>query len=431
MTTSLHTSPAPRHRKVTNTVAEKEVTSLASGHEGTVRDQGRSYLLRLKDGEMGSVPAIGATIFLALVFQFLSPYFFTKINFTNMFVQAAELTMLAAALVFVILLAEIDLAAGVTAGVAMAVFIRLLQAGWNWIPALGMSFVVGIVVGLIIGYMVAKIGVPSFVVTLAFFLGFQGLQLLLLGEGGVYRIEVPEVIAIMNSNMPTWAGWAMLAICLALSFIVSLWDRNRRAMTGLVNKPFSIIIMKLSVVGALGAAAIYIMNLNRSQGVIPIKGVPIVVPITIAILGICTLILDRSKFGRHLYAVGGNPEAARRAGIKVVSIRVWAFIICAILAVVSGLFHASRLQSVDGSAGKTIVLSGVAAAVVGGVSLFGGRGRISHAVIGAIVITMIDNGLGLLQMPAGVNYLVQGGVLLLAATIDALARRRGGVVGRN
>jgi len=431
MTMLSRISPAPRHRKVSNIVAEEKVTSLASGHEGTVTDQARSYLLRLKDGEMGSVPAIAATIFLALVFQYLSPFFFTKINFTNMFVQAAELTMLAAALVFVILLAEIDLAAGVTAGVAMAVFIRLLKAGWTWIPALCISFIVGIVVGFVIGYMVAKIGVPSFVVTLAFFLGFQGLQLLLLGEGGVYRIEVPEVIAIMNSNMPAWAGWAMLVISLLLSFIVSLWDRNRRAKTGLVNKPISIIFMKLGVIGALGAIAINIMNLNRSQGAIPIKGVPIVIPITIAILGICTLILDRTRFGRHLYAVGGNPEAARRAGIKVVSIRIWAFIICAILAVVSGLFHASRLQSVDGSAGKTIVLSGVAAAVVGGVSLFGGRGRISHAVIGALVITMIDNGLGLLQMPAGVNYLVQGGVLLLAATIDALARRRGGVVGRN
>lgn len=428
---SLVTSPVLRLRKVTNIVAEQQVTSLASGHEGTVRDQTRAYLLRLKDGEMGSVPAIGATIVLALVFQSLSPYFFTNINFANMFVQAAELTMLAAALVFVILLAEIDLAAGVTAGVAMAVFIRLLQAGWGWIPALGASFAVGIVVGFIIGYVVAKIGVPSFVVTLAFFLGFQGLQLLLLGEGGVYRIEVPEVIAVMNSNMPAWGGWAMLFISLAISLLISIWDRARRSSVGLVNKPFSIIVMKLGAVGALGAIAINIMNQNRSQGTIPIQGVPIVVPIVLVVLAICTLILDRTKFGRHLYAVGGNPEAARRAGIKVVSIRVWAFIICSILAVISGLFHASRLQSVDGSAGKTIVLSGVAAAVVGGVSLFGGRGRISHAVIGAFVITMIDNGLGLLQMPAGVNYLVQGGVLLLAATIDALARRRGGVVGRN
>jgi D-xylose transport system permease protein len=412
-------------------VAEKQATSLASGHEGTVRDQTRAYLLRLKDGEMGSVPAVGAAIFLSLVFAYLSPYFFTNINFTNMFVQAAELTMMAAALVFVILLAEIDLSAGVTAGVAMAVFIRLLQSGWGWIPALIAAFIEGIIVGIIVGYVVAKIGVPSFVVTLAFFLGFQGLQLLLLGEGGVYRVEVPEIIAVMNSSMPAWGGWAMLVISLSISFVISIWDRARRTRVGLVNKPFSIIVMKLGAVGVLAAIAISIMNTNRSQGTIPIQGVPIVVPITIAILGICTLILDRTKFGRHLYAVGGNPEAARRAGIKVVSIRVWAFIICSILAVISGIFHTSRLQSVDGSAGKTIVLSAVAAAVVGGVSLFGGRGRISHAVIGAFVITMIDNGLGLLQMPAGFNYLVQGGVLLLAATIDALARRRGGVVGRN
>ena len=154
-------------------------------------------------------------------------------------------------------------------------------------------------------------------------------------------------------------------------------------------------------------------------------------PITIAVLFIGTLVLDRTKYGRYLYAVGGNPEAARRAGIKVIMVRMTAFIVCAFLAVISGVFHASRIGSVDGSAGHTIVLSGVAAAVVGGVSLFGGRGRLAHAAIGAIVISMIDNGLGLLQMPAGVNFLVQGGVLLLAATIDALARRRGGVVSRN
>lgn len=409
----------------------QQVDSLASGNEGTLKDQIRSYGLRLKQGEMGSLPAIGATIFLALVFQLLSPFFFTKLNFTNMFVQAAELTMLAAALVFVILLAEIDLSAGVTAGVASAVFIVLIKSGnWNWISALFVSFIVGIIIGFIIGFIVAKIGVPSFVVTLAFFLGFQGMQLLLLGEGGVYRVEVPEIIAIMNSNLPSWGGWLLLIICTISSLSFSIWDRRRRSKYDLANKPFSIVLIKLVTLIVLGGFAVYIMNLNRSQGVIPIKGVPIVVPITIVILAIATFVLDRTKFGRHLYAVGGNPEAARRAGIKVNSIRIWAFVICAFLAVVSGVFHASRIGSVDGSAGRTIVLSGVAAAVVGGVSLFGGRGRISHAVIGAIVITMIDNGLGLLQMPAGINFLVQGGVLLLAATIDALARRRGGVVSR-
>jgi D-xylose transport system permease protein len=409
----------------------ENVTSLASGHEGSLSDQYRAYLRRLKGGDMGSVPAIGAAIILALVFEFLSPYFFTAINFANMFTQAAELTMLSAALVFVILIAEIDLSAGVTAGVATAVYIVLVKAHWALWAAVSVGFLVGLVIGLVIGYIVAKIGVPSFVVTLAFFLGFQGMQLVLLGEGGVYRVEDPAVLAIMNNNLPKWAGWLVLAICVGLSFAISVWDRGRRASEGLVNKPFSMVLIKLGALTVLGAATIYFLNVNRSQGAIPIEGMPIVVPVTLVILFIATLVLDRTLFGRHLYAVGGNPEAARRAGINVTRIRILAFIICAFLATISGFFHASRIGSVDGSAGHTIVLSGVAAAVVGGVSLFGGRGRLSNAAIGAVVITMIDNGLGLLQMRAGISYLVEGGVLLLAATIDALARRRGGSVTRN
>jgi D-xylose transport system permease protein len=409
-----------------------EVTSLASGHEGTLKDQFSAYLSRLRAGEMGSLPAVVAAVVLALIFEIASPFFFTKLNFTNMFVQAAELTMLSAALVFVILLAEIDLSAGVTAGVAMAVWIVLMKyLAMNWILALILAFAAGLLIGWIIGFMVAKIGVPSFVVTLAFFLGFQGMQLVLLGEGGLYRVEVPEILAIMNSNMPGWAGWALIAACAVTMALLAVWDRGRRSRKGLVNKPISILIIKIIAVVVLGGVAVFIMNDNRSQGAIPIAGVPIVVPITVAILFIGSFVLDRTKFGRHLYAVGGNPEAARRAGIKVAKIRIYAFMICAFLAVVSGIFHSSRIGNVDGSAGHTIVLSGVAAAVVGGVSLFGGRGKLSHAAIGAIVITMIDNGLGLLQMPAGISFLITGSVLLLAATIDALARNRGGVINRN
>lgn len=407
------------------------VDSLASGHEGTVKDQLTAYLRRLKGGEMGSVPAIFAILVLTVMFQIASPFFITKLNFANLFVQSAELTMLAAALVFVILLAEIDLAAGVTAGVAMAVYIQLVKLhGWALIPAMLAAFAVGLVIGFVIGFMVAKIGVPSFVVTLAFFLGFQGMQLVLLGEGGVYRVEDTKVLAIMNQNLPQWGGWAMIVISLGLAYAIAIFDRRRRSVLGLVNKPISIVYMKLAGLGLIGSISVYFLNQNRSQGSIPILGVPIVVPITIAILFIGTYVLDRTRFGRHLYAVGGNPEAARRAGIDVVKIRIAAFVICAFFAVISGVFHASRIGSVDGSAGRTIVLSGVAAAVVGGVSLFGGRGRLAHAAIGAVVISMIDNGLGLLQMASGINYLVQGGVLLLAATIDALARRRGGVVAR-
>jgi len=412
--------------------SSEKVTSLASGHEGTLGDQVRGYFARVKGGEMGSLPAVFGIIILTLAFEGLSPFFITKLNFANLFVQAAELTMLSSALVFVILLAEIDLAAGVTAGVAMAAFIDLVKTqGWPWIPALIVAFLVGIAIGTVIGFLVAKIGVPSFVVSLAFFLGFQGMQLVLLGEGGVYRVEVPAILAIMNKNLPAAGGWILLLVSAAASVILSIWDRRRRANTGLVNKPFSIIIIRLVAILVIGSFSVYYLNLNRSQGVIPIKGVPIVLPITIVVLAIGTFILDRTRFGRHLYAVGGNPEAARRAGIKVVKIRILAFIICSFLAVISGVFHASRIGSVDGSAGHTIVLSGVAAAVVGGVSLFGGRGRLAQAAIGAIVISMIDNGLGLLQMPAGISYLVQGGVLLAAATIDALSRRRNGVVSRN
>ena len=403
------------------------VTSIASGHEGTLKDQFSAYVSRLKNGEMGSLPAIGATIALALLFAKLSPYFLTTLNITNLFVQAAELTMLSSALVFVILLAEIDLAAGVTAGVAMAVFIQLIQSwNWHWISALIASFVVGAVIGTVIGFLVAKIGVPSFVVTLAFFLGFQGLQLVLLGEGGVYRVETPQILAIMNENLAAWGGWVLVLGSAAVALVIGIWDRGRRASAGLVNKPLSMLLIKVGAIIVLGGVIIMIMNQDRSQGIIPIQGVPIVVPFTVVILFIGSFVLDRTKFGRHLYAIGGNPEAARRAGIKVARVRIYAFVICAVLAVVSGVFHASRIGSVDGSAGRTIVLSGVASAVVGGVSLFGGRGRLSNAAIGALVITMIDNGLGLLQMPAGINYLVEGGVLLLAATIDALARRRSG-----
>ena len=412
--------------------SSENFTSLASGHEGTLGDQVRGYFARVKGGEMGSLPAVLGIITLTLAFESLSPFFITKLNFANLFVQAAELTMLSSALVFVILIAEIDLAAGVTAGVAMAAFIDLVKTqGWPWIPALIVAFLVGIAIGTVIGFLVAKIGVPSFVVSLAFFLGFQGMQLVLLGEGGVYRVEVPAILAIMNKNLPAAGGWILLLVSAAASVILSIWDRRRRANTGLVNKPFSIIIIRLVAILVIGSFSVYYLNLNRSQGVIPIKGVPIVLPITIVVLAIGTFILDRTRFGRHLYAVGGNPEAARRAGIKVVKIRILAFIICSFLAVISGVFHASRIGSVDGSAGHTIVLSGVAAAVVGGVSLFGGRGRLAQAAIGAIVISMIDNGLGLLQMPAGISYLVQGGVLLAAATIDALSRRRNGVVSRN
>lgn len=407
-------------------------TAIGSGHEGSLRDQISAYFSRVKNGEMGALPAVGAMIVLAILFGSLSPFFFTKLNIANLFVQTAELTTLAVALVFVILLAEIDLSAGVAAGVAMDIFYLCLKAGLPWVAGVFVALIFGAVVGLVLGWFVAKIGVPSFVVTLAFFLGFQGVALILLGDGGLFRVEVPEIKAIMNENLPAAVGWGLLVLMLVISLSIGLWDRARRAKLGLAVRPLSILLTRTALLGVLGGFIVFVLNQNRSAAMKPIAGVPIVIPIVVGLIFLGTFVLDRTRFGRHLYAVGGNPEAARRAGIKVGMIRISAFVICSMLAVVSGLFHVSRIGVVEAAAGRSIVLSGVAAAVVGGVSLFGGRGRLVHAAIGAMVISMIDNGLGLLGLSAGISFVVTGSVLALAATIDALSRKRsGGSVARS
>jgi D-xylose transport system permease protein len=402
-------------------------TSLATGHEGTIRDQVKAYFHRVRSGEMGALPAVSALILLAVLFSSLSPFFLTKLNFANLFVQSAELAVLACALVFVLLLGEIDLAAGVTAGVGMALFVVLNQKlGLDPLLSIIAALAFGSLTGWVIGLFVARIRVPSFVVTLGFFLGFQGLQLIMLGDGGIYRVDIPAIQAIMNSNMPEWAGWALLVIMVVVSLLIGLWDRSRRTRVGLATRPISMLYIRLAFMAVLGGVAIAILNQNRSVSIKAIVGVPIVIPIVIVIVFIGTFVLDRTLFGRYLYAVGGNPEAGRRAGIDVAKIRIAAFMICSTLAVVSGLLHASRIGSVESTAGRTIVLNGVAAAVVGGVSLFGGRGRMMNAIVGALVISIIDNGLGLIGLPAGINFLVTGGVLVAAATIDALSRKRSG-----
>jgi D-xylose transport system permease protein len=252
-------------------------------------------------------------------------------------------------------------------------------------------------------------------------------MLIILGDGGILRLEVPEIKAVMNTNLPLWGGWAMLAICVGLTLAMGLWDRGRRVRANLPTRPLSLLFIKVAGITVLGGIGVAILNLPRSLvATNRIEGVPTVIPIALLILFIGTFMLDRTKFGRYMYAVGGNPEAARRAGIKVAKIRITAFMICSVLAMVSGVFNVSRIGNVESSAGRAIVLSGVAAAVVGGVSLFGGRGRLVHAAIGAFVIAIIDNGLGLLGMPAGIAYIITGSVLTIAATADALARKRSG-----
>ncbi|MGX5680926.1 sugar ABC transporter permease [Schumannella luteola] len=411
--------------------------TIGSGHEGSAREQISAYFRTVRQGEMGALPAIGGFVVLAILFSFLSGSFLTPLNLANLLTQSATLMTLAMALVFVILLGEIDLSAGVTSGVTAAIFVVLVHNFQvPWLLALAAAFAAGLAIGTFIGFFVARVGIPSFVVTLGLFLGFQGLQLVIIGTGGAYRIETPEIAAIMNKNLPIPVGWILYGVAIAVAVGIALWDRARRTRAGVANRPLVLMWGRLAAIAIAGALFVAFMSIDRaaSRGTLngveiphdAIEGVPIVVPIAIGLLWIGTFVLDRTRYGRHLYAVGGNAEAARRAGIKVAAIRMSAFIVCSTLAVVAGLFDASRIGVVTASSGSQIVLSGVAAAVVGGVSLFGGRGRLVHAAIGALVIAVIANGLGLLGLPAGINFLVTGGVLILAATIDALSRKRAG-----
>jgi D-xylose transport system permease protein len=416
---------------------------IGSGQEGSIGDQIQAWTQRVRGGDMGALPAIAGFVVLSILFTVLSQvmrggqFFLTTANFANLAQQAAPLVMLGMALVFVILLGEIDLSAGVTAGTSMGIFVVLItRFDVNWILALFVSFVAGLAIGTFIGFFVARIGIPSFVVTLGMFLGLQGVQLVVIGAGGAINLQIPEIRAIQNAYLPDWAGWLLLAVALAVSAGTAFWDRARRTRAGVPNRTITLVWAKLAAILVIGGGAVFMLNLDRGRpatvlngvevGGNSVVGVPIVVVFVLVILWAGTFVLDRTRYGRYLYAIGGNAEAARRAGVKVVLIKWWAFIICSFLAVFAGLFTASRIGSVDAAMGRDLVLSGVAAAVVGGVSLFGGRGRLMHAAIGALVIAVITNGLGLLGLPAGANYAVTGSVLILAATVDALSRRRAG-----
>lgn len=417
-------SNAPRTEAAPDPIASDLI---GSGVEGGLGDQVRAWWQRVRGGDMGALPAVGGLVVLGVMFSILSPFFLTERNFANLMNQAATLVVLGMALVFVLLLGEIDLSAGVTGGVGMALFVILFaKFGIPWPLALLIGFGFGFATGALIGFFVARIGIPSFVVTLGLFLGYQGLALLIIGDGGLYRIEVPELIAIQNGNLPVWGGWAMLAIMLIISAATSFWDRSRRTRAGVPNRAISLVFIKLGVIAVLGGVVVYVLNQNRGQSVVAVEGVPIIVPIVLAIIWLGTFLLDRTKFGRYIYAIGGNAEAARRSGVKVRWIKWWAFVICSSLAVFAMLLSVSRVGTVDATVGRDIVLSGVAAAVVGGVSLFGGKGRLVHAAIGALVIATITNGLGLLNLGGGINLMVTGGVLILAATVDALSRLRSG-----
>jgi D-xylose transport system permease protein len=401
--------------------------AIQTGNEASLFDSGRQYLARLKGGETGSLPALLGLFILALIFALANPIFLKPINFANLLTQTATVTTLAMGITFVLLLGEIDLSAGVTAGLSAAFLaISMANYGVAWPLAVIISLLLGVVIGLSIGVLVSKVGIPSFVVTLAAFLAFQGLQIVVVGRGGLIGIDAAPILAIMNKPMPPLFGWLLLVIVFIIYFGTALLSRRQRNRSNQENKPLSIVIFKSIMILSIGGFFVFYLNLERgaNPSLTSLKGVPYVVPLVLILLTAGTFVLNRTKFGRHIYAVGGNAEAARRAGIRVSRIRIIVFMISSTFAAIAGIFMASRAGSVDPASGRSIVLSAIAAAVVGGVSLFGGRGKLTDAVIGGFVIAVIDNGLGLIGLASGLNLAITGGVLLLAASADAITSRK-------
>jgi len=388
----------------------------------------RGYVDRVRGGDIGSLPAVFGLIVLVIVFSILRPVFFSAGNFANLLTQGAPITVIAMGLVFVLLLGEIDLSAGFTSGVCAAVLATaLVDWGWSWPLAVLAALLVGLLIGTAMGSLVARIGIPSFVVTLAAFLAFQGTVLLIIGEGGNVPIRDEVILAIENRNLPPLWGWVLWAVSIGGYAAVVLMRAQRRRAKGLSAEPMAVLAAKVGGLAVLTGIAVYVLNLERSRNalVISLKGIPWVVTIILVLLVILSFVLGRTAYGRHVYATGGNTEAARRAGIKVASIRTSVFMVCSTMAAVGGIIAASRANSVDPNAGgSNTLLYAVGAAVIGGTSLFGGRGRMGGTVIGAFIPAVLRNGFILMAVQPYWQNVVVGTVLILAVYVDQV--RRGG-----
>jgi D-xylose transport system permease protein len=435
----------------TNELAEASLAAAASTApiEGGLREYFRTYLQRVRSGDLGSLPAAAGLVLLVVIFSFAEKAFFSLGNFANLITQAAPSVLLAMGLVFVLLLGEIDLSAGTASGVGGATTAVFIHNGMPWPVAVILSLGVGFVIGYFIGIMRARVYVPSFVVTLALFLALQGVVLWVVDSvhaSGNISLQSDTLNALENKNMSVWAGWVLGAICVAGYVAMKLFDAHARRSRGLPAEPSVVMALKILLLATLIFVPVALLNANRALHKTSIEnvngklvtvsnklqGVPWVVPVIIALVVALGFVLSRTRYGRHIYAVGGSDEAARRAGIRVDAIRVSVFVICSMMAVVSGVVLASRIGVNSAQGGGNTLLLAVGAAVIGGTSLFGGKGKITDAVIGGLVVAVIINGMSDLikgENSSAIQFIVTGGVLALAATVDALSRRRAGAAG--
>lgn len=399
---------------------------------GSLREYIGAWGRRIRGGDSGMLPVLGALVLIVVVFQVETSHFLEPRDIVDILGLASIYIMFGMAETFALLLSEIDLSISYVGFVGAMIMTELMTYpnDWPWWSAVIVSLCVCAFIGFVQGTIISRLRIPSFVVTLAGFLGFEGF-LIFVGDldksavGGVITLPSSNVIwGIIGKQMTPTASWIVLAAGV-LCFAGYTWIRDaRRRSANLSSPPRSITALTILGVAAAGVVLVVVFNVNRATIGVE-EGVQYFVLCLVAILILWTLLTGRTKFGRYIYAIGGNPEAARRAGINVARIRTFAFVMCSLTAGFAGILYASREGSmgIDVTGGSWTLL-GVAAAVIGGTSLFGGRGKPYYAVVGGLIVAAIDYGLGLLTVSAAGTYMAIAIVLIAAATVDTLVRRR-------
>jgi len=395
-------------------------------------DYVRAWWLRVRGGNSGVLPVVLAIVVVTVSFQIANSNFLSSLNLVNLFEQSTVYMVLAMAEIFALLLGEIDLSVGLVMGLSSVMVAELVQPGrnWPWWAAIIAALIACSAWGALQGTLVARLKMPSFIVTLGGLLILEGVAIIVLGgslvsinNAGV-RSEVILYDIFWGQFSPV-VGWILLAVLVGAAG-AGLWLRDvRKRRAGLETAPRSLTALKIVLMAVAGAGLVAICNVNRAHSG-TIEGVPFIIPIVLVVLAASTVLLQRSRFGRYVYAIGGNPEAARRAGVRLPAVRTWGFVLAALTSGIAGVLFASWQVSLTTNiikAANSYVLLAVAAAVIGGTSLFGGRGKTIHGVLGGLVIGAIYNGLYLLGVSSQFIDVVVAAVLLAAAVVDVLSRR--------
>jgi D-xylose transport system permease protein len=381
-------------------------------------------LRRFIQGDLAELRVVIALVVIWAIFYFQEERFLSSVNLTNLVLQATAVGLVAVGVVLVLLLGEIDLSVGAVSGLCAAIMAVLVeQKGWSPYLGIAAGVLAGTAIGLFQGSIFTRFAIPSFVVTLAGLLAWPGAQLEVLGETGTVNLTNPKIVGLTTTFYSDTFGWVLAFLAIGAFAGMSLLSRQRRLREGLTAPQLGTLVIRIVLVAVVVLVAVWVLNDDR--------GVPLAVLILLGFVLLFFYITTRTTFGRHIFAVGGNAEAARRAGIKVNRVRVIVFMIASTMAAVGGIMAASRLLAVNQSSGSgEFLLLAIAAPVIAGTSLFGGRGSVWHALLGALVIQSILNGMDLLGWETAVKFMVTGAVLLAAVMVDAIARRQRREAGR-